>query len=206
MTNSTFPYGSLLTTDQVSTALESDLVAQRVMQKNVFPSRGELVGVRLNLNVLKSTGCAVQTLHKATNNKGYKKNKGFYNGEACGYAQAVVIKNAYFNVSQTAREAIACGQQHKSPMASVDGEFVATTVPDNFEGVEIRFNPKEQHLFVDADNRAVHFAEEVVVFAHRVYARGKVMYHTEHTAPPRAGEAPSQTQIAPPASSQRLKM
>lgn len=193
MTTLMFPYGSLLSTQVVNEALKSDTTVQRILEKNNFPSSGEMVGVRLNLNVLKNTGCAVQTLHKPTNKHGYKKNKGFYNGEACGYAQAIVLKNAYFNVSQGAREAIAEGRQHKFAMASVDGEFASCTVPKEFEGVEIRFNPKEQHLFVDVDNNAVHFAEEVVVFGHRAYARGQIVYHTYQTAPQRAGDFPSKT-------------
>lgn len=198
MTNLSFPYGSLLSSEDVVQALHSDATAQRIMEKDQFPVVGEKVGVRLNLNVLKNTGCAVQTLHKSTNTAGYKKNKGFYNGEACGYAQAVVVKNAYFNVSQTAREAIAQGIQHKFAMASVDGEFVSVTVPENFEGLEIRFNPKEQHLFVDGDHNAIHFAEEVVVFGHRAYARGQIVYHTEVSAPKRAGEFPSKTSFKEP--------
>lgn len=198
MTNLPFPYGSLLPSEDVLTALNSDATAQRIMGKDQFPISGEKVGVRLNLNVLKNTRCAVQTLHKSTNTAGYKKNKGFYNGEACGYAQAVVVKNAYFNVSQTAREAIAQGHQHKFAMASVDGDFVSIAVPENFEGLEIRFNPKEQHLFVDGNNNAVHYAEEVVVFGHRAYARGQIVYHTEISAPKRAGDYPSKTTFKTP--------
>lgn len=198
MTNLPFPYGSLLPSEDVLTALNSDATAQRIMEKDQFPVCGDKVGVRLNLNVLKNTGCAVQTLHKSTNTAAYKKNKGFYNGEACGYAQAVVVKNAYFNVNQTAREAIAQGRQHKFAMASVDGEFVSIAVPENFEGLEIRFNPKEQHLFVDGNHNAIHFAEEVVVFGHRAYARGHIVYHTDISVPKRAGDFPSKTTLKSP--------
>jgi len=77
MTTHLFPYGSLLSELCINEALNSDATAQRIMQKNVFPTVGEKVGVRLNLNVLKNTGCAVQTLHKATNKNGYKKIKDF---------------------------------------------------------------------------------------------------------------------------------
>lgn len=206
MTPLLFPYGSLLSEQSINQALCSDATAQRIMQKDVFPTAGEKIGVRLNLNVLKSTGCAVQTLHKATNTSGYKKNKGFYNGEACGYAQAVVIKNAYFNVSQSAREAIAQGLHHKFAMASVDGEFVSTDIPHEFEGVELRFNPKDQHLFVDENNNAVHYAEEVVVFGHRVYARGEIVYHTQLSAPKRAGDYPSQTTFKEIAPAKKMKV
>lgn len=76
-------------------------------------------------------------------------------------------------------------------MASVDGEYLTTVVPPDFEGVEIRFNPKTHHLFVDSNNHAVRSADEVVVFGHRVYARGKITYHTPQSAPQREGNAPS---------------
>lgn len=188
------PQDVLLSPEKVAEVLSQDAVSARIMAEGGFPSPGDLVGVRLNLNVLKSTGVAIQTLHKATNSAGYRRNQGFYNGKACGYAQAVHLKNAFFNVQQGARESIATGQAPKSAMASVDGKLVKVESPSDFEGLEIRFNPRTDHLFVDANGHAVHFAEEVVVLGHRVYAKG-VRYHTELTAPPRAGDAPSNTQF-----------
>lgn len=186
----------------IATALETDAVARRIMAKEKFPVKGQRVGVRLNLNVLKTTGVAVQTLHAATNRHGYTKNKGFYNGEAIGYAGAVTLKNAFFNVEQSAREAIALGLQAKTPMASVDGQFVEAPlhIPLN-EGspCEIRFNPKAVHLFVDADNRAIRRAEFVTIVGHRAYAWGDIEYHTEATAPKRTGSAPSMAIVAPAA-------
>lgn len=190
------PQDILLSPDKVAQVLEQDAVSARIMAEGGFPEAGDLVGVRLNLNVLKSTGVAIQTLHKATNAAGYKRNQGFYNGKACGYAQAVHLKNAFFNVQQGARESIATGQAPKSAMASVDGQLVKVQSPEGFEGVEIRFNPRTDHLFVDANGHAVQFAEEAVVLGHRVYAKG-IRYHTELTAPPRAGDAPSNTQFKP---------
>ena len=119
----------------------------------------------------------------------------------------MVVKNAYFNVSQSAREAIAEGRQHKFAMASVDGEFVSTDVPQDFEGVQLRFNPKEQHLFVDENNNAVHYAREVIVFGNRVYARGGIVYHTPTTAPQRAGDYPTKTTFKAEAiSAKKMKM
>lgn len=183
----------LLPDEKVTEALHSDMTALKIIEKNMAPVQGDLIGVRLNLNVLKSTGLAIQTLHKKTNNLAYRRNKGFYNGEAIGYAQAVVLKNAFFNVSQTARENIATGVAHKFPMASVDGILESFEIPDSFEGVEIGFNPKTQHLFVDSNNCAIHSAEEVIVLGHRVYARGKIVYHTQLSAPEKTGSFPSQT-------------
>jgi hypothetical protein len=189
------PTQQILPTEQVRALLENDLTAMRVLEKGLSPVEGDLVGVRLNLNVMKTTKQAIQTLHKSTNKAGYKRNKGFYNGEACGYAQAVVLAGAYFNVNQGGREAIATGKHHKFAMASIDGQLVGTQVPEGFEGVEISFNPRAQHLFVDANNQAIHFAEEVVILGHRAYARGRIDYHTELSAPKRAGDFPSQTQV-----------
>lgn len=196
-TISPVPADNLLSTAQVSQLLEQDATASRVLEKGLVPAAGDLVGVRLNLNVLKSTGQAIQTIHRATNARGYKRNQGFYNGEACGYAQAVVLRSAYFNVSQGGREAIASGRHHKFAMASVDGTLVSTVVPEGFEGIPVSFNPKSQHLFVDGEGHAIHSAEEVVILGHRAYARGQVVYHTEHSAPRRRGDAPSQTTFKP---------
>ena len=108
-----------------------------------------------------------------------------------------MLKNAYFNVSQGGREAIASGRHHKFAMASVDGTLVSTTVPEGFEGIPVSFNPKSQHLFVDGEGHAIHSAEEVVILGHRAYARGQVVYHTERSAPRRRGDAPSQTAFKP---------
>jgi len=191
------PRDVLLSPQQVKKVLSEDVVSARIMAEDIFPQPGDCVGVRLNLNVLKSTGVAIQTLHQATNDKGYKRNQGFYNGKACGYAQAVHLKNAYFNVQQGAREAIATGTQPKSAMASVDGQLVKAESPEGFEGVEVRFNPRTDHLFVDAEGNAVQFAEEVIILGHRAYAKG-IRYHTELTVPPRAGDAPSNTRIRQP--------
>lgn len=184
---------------QVENALKTDAVAIRVMAKNKFPVKGQRIGVRLNLNVLKNTGVAVQTLHAATNRIGYAENKGFYNGEAIGYAGAVTLKNAFFNVDQHAREAIAQGRDSKSPMASVDGQFVDAPSDMPFEEVhpiEIRFNPKAVHLFVDKNNTAIRRAEFVTIVGHRAYAWGDIEFHTESTAPKRQGESPSLAKLA----------
>lgn len=188
------PPAITLDADAVATALQTDAVARRIMAKGLFPVKGQRIGVRLNLNVLKNTGVAVQTLHAATNKQGYAKNKGFYNGEAIGYAGAVTLKNAFFNVEQSARESIAMGLQAKTPMASVDGQFVETplhTSMADHEQKEVRFNPKAVHLFVDENNAAIRRAEYVTIVGHRAYAWGDIEYHTEATAPMRAGSSPS---------------
>lgn len=175
--------------------LATDAVAARVMAKNAYPAAGDLIGVRLNLNIYKSTGISVHTLHRATNKTGYRTNKGFFRGEVIGYAPAVILKDAYFNVDQAAREEIASGSGSKRPMASVDGTYVRDARQDETQGIEVRFNPKTTHLFIDTENRPLHYAEEVTIIGHRVFARGRIVYYDEQTAPAKRGSAPSAAQF-----------
>jgi hypothetical protein len=106
------------------------------------------------------------------------------------YQKIVVVRDAFFNVGQIGREKIASGIESKHPIASVDGVLVDTETP-SFEGIEVRFEPHATHLFVTLDNRAIRWAEEVTIYAHRCYCRGAILYHTEMTAPPKAGPSPS---------------
>lgn len=177
----------------VQTALQTDATSVRIMNKGHRFASGDLVGARLNINVLKNTGVPVLTLHAPTNKTGYKNNNGFYNGEAKQYQYVVNLKNAYFNVNQQGRENIAAGIQNKFPMASVDGEY-AHGAP-NFDGVEIKFNPMNHHLFVDENGNAVRSAEDVTMYAHRIYARGKIEYHTDDTVPERKGTSHSLSKL-----------
>lgn len=174
----------------VKSALESDATSKTIMAKGISHKSGDLVGARLNLNVLKNTGVPVLTLHGATNKEGYKKGNGFYGGSAEAYHHVVSLKNAHFNVNQKAREQIATGQASKFPMASVDGHF---DDPKNhsFDGVVASFNPKRHHLFVDDEGKAIKSAEHVTLHAHKAYLRGKIEYHTPESAPKRAGDAPT---------------
>jgi hypothetical protein len=161
-----------------------------------WPVAGQLVGARLNLNVLRATGVAVQTVHEGHEGAGYRKGKGFWKGKALGYCGAIEISGAFFNVNQKAREEIAAGRKHKTPMASVDGRFVSDE-PTCFDGVEVSFNPKKGHLFVDGEGRALRFAEFAVVCGHRVFARGRLVWHDEASAPAREGEQPSLARVRP---------
>lgn len=182
---------------QVEALLDTDAVARRVMARKTMPASGALVGVRLNLNVFKSTGEAIQTVHAGRPERDHTKNKGFFKGPVLGYARAVTLSNAYFNVDQTGREAIARGDKPKFQIASVDGHLLRVEdVQAPCDGVEVRFNPKAGHLFCDANGRAVHSAEEVTVIGHRCYARGRIVYHTSSSAPARAGDAPSATVLS----------
>lgn len=193
---STPTYEKLAPNDSVQQILKEQAVSAQILKEDNFPNAGEIVGVRLNLNVLKATGIAVQTLHQSGKSEKYKENSGLYKGKARGYSQIVVLKNAYFNVNQTGREKINTGQVHKFPMASIDGELYSVEKPSNIQqGVEIRFNPKEQHLFVDSNNQAIRFAEEVVIIGHRAFAIGNIEYHSCETAPKKRGSSPSNTLV-----------
>lgn len=194
-TTTAIDQNTLLTPQQVRDILLSDATSKRILEKDAAPKPSEVVGVRLNLNVLKSTGKAIQTIHYGNSSKNYQKNKGLYSGEARSYAQAVRLKNAFFNVNQVGREAIAMGVQNKFPMASVDGEFVSTEVPKDFTGIEVKFNPKNHHLFVDEFGQAIKSASDVIILGNRAYACGEIVYHTPQTAPKRAGDYPTQTQV-----------
>lgn len=174
----------------IAAALAADKAAAKVLAKGITPQDGDLVGVRLNLNVLKSQGVLVQTLHAGNRSAGYKANKGFYNGNVLAYQKFVTLREAYFNVSQGGRHKIASGLDSKHPMASVDG--ILCQQPDaDFSGIEVGFNPHRIHLFTDSDNRPVRFAEEVTIYGHRAYVRGYVEYYTADTAPAKVGDAPS---------------
>ena len=62
----------------------------------------------------------------------------------------------------------------------------------SLDGVEIRFDPRRWHLFVDTDNRPIRWAESVTVYGHRAYARGVLVYYDEQSAPAKCGDAPSE--------------
>lgn len=177
--------------EEITTALQCDATARRILGKGVMPQDGELVGVRLNINVLKHTGVAVHSIHKATSKNGHALGHGFYRGEVLNYLNVVVLREAFFNVHQGGREGIASGRMAKHPMASIDGRFIADPGPVTFDGVEVSFNPMRSHLFVDAENKAVQFADEVTILGHRAYLRGLIRYYTADTAPARAGSSPS---------------
>ena len=118
--------------DVVEEALDSDATSKRIMSKGLAPALGDIVGIRLNLNLIKSKGVPVQTVHAGNRSGGYKRNKGLYNGSAIAYEKVVTLENAYFNVSQKGREDVASGTVSKFPLASVDGAFM--DVAPDFRG------------------------------------------------------------------------
>lgn len=166
---------------RVAQALDKDATARRVLAKGASPAVGERVGVRLNLNILRSQGVCVHSLHKGGSASKPMKGGGYWNGEVLDYREVVTLRSAWFSVHQAGRQAIAAGELAKHPMASIDGVLCE---PDpNVSGVEARFNPKTTHLFLDMEKYAVRWAEEVTVIGHRAYARGLIVYHTRETAP-----------------------
>lgn len=181
--------------ETVYEALQTDAVARRILAKGEIVKPGQLVGVRLNINVLAHTGVAVHSIHRATNKDGYRQNRGFYRGEVLTYLPVVLLRDAFFNVHQAGREGIASGTMAKHPMASIDGTFTEHGDALSFDGMEISFNPKVHHLFVDTKGFAIQYAEEVTILGHRAYARGKIRYYSESDAPAKAGPAPSQTRF-----------
>jgi hypothetical protein len=198
------------THEAVAKALEKDAVARRIISKAIMIEHGEVIGVRLNLSIIKSTGVAVHTVHRGpaldpasssangnlngdqlTDRPGYQRGFGLYRKEVVCYMPLVTLHHAWFNVNQKARQEIASGLVSKSPMASIDGSFVKDQKQPSFNGIEVSFQPKRVHLFVDADNRPIEYAEHVTIMGHRAYVRGHVRYFSEKTAPQKAGNAPS---------------
>ena len=157
-------------------ALQQDAVAARVMGKGVMPLAGDVVGIRLALNVRKSTGLAVHTVHRGSARGGHRHMRGLWGGEVVHYAQTITLARVYLNVHQRERAGIAAGTKAKSPMASADGELVSMADSADFSGVELSFNPRRSHLFVDGSNRAVRYADEVTLRANRLYARGRLVF------------------------------
>lgn len=178
--------------------LEAEL-QQHATSKRIMDKKHDLnnirAGVRLHLPLaqrLSKLGLSAQSIHQGGTSNGYMQNKGWFNNEVLGYALYVTLHNAYFNVSQSGREKIVSGQS-KMPMASVDG-YLKTLYADaapNCDGISISFNPHSTHLFIDEFGHAIHSAEEVTIFENRAYARGKIVFYNQSTAPARAGDSPS---------------
>lgn len=75
----------LVSEHQATAALQMDAVARRILAKGIVVADGERVGSRLNINVLRSTGVAVNTVHRGNKGDGYKANRGWWGGEVVGY-------------------------------------------------------------------------------------------------------------------------
>lgn len=169
-----------LSDEQIRSAKLPDRVKEKLFANRKLPN-GTLVAVRLNLNG-KVGSYFVQTVHSKT-----------ATGTVLGYDGAVTVRNAKFQVSQRARELIATRQENKYPMAAVVGGI--TQVPAILTGLEIRFNPMQGHLFEDMEGYAVKSAEEVTVFNTRCFARGKITYWDQPSAPTPLGSIATTTKF-----------
>lgn len=158
---------------------------------------GLRVGLRPQLNVLRQTKKLVQTIHSA---EGTKESTSASGGKVLGYVVAGTVRNAMLNVSQKARARIALGLENKTPMSSVDGEYVENPGSDQFDGIELRFNPKRVHLYVDPDGRPVKSAEEATVVGTpdgpRVFVRGRIEYYDRTDYPEPLDGAPTEVVLA----------
>ena len=147
---------------------------------------GSKVGIRLNLNSKIPDAPKgldkLQTLHK--NN---------FNGKALSYVPYATVENVTFNVNQKGRQGIAAKisnidvpeAKNKFPAMSVDGNYVPdkNVLLDGNDFVEIGFNPKAHHLFIDMNTgQAVKGADLATVVGDRVYAKG-IQYYKKSDAP-----------------------
>lgn len=87
---------SMVGDDVVANALASDVTSRRIMAKGLMPTEDQVVGARLNLNIIKSKGVAVQTIHSGNSSDGYRRGKGLYNGSALAYLKYVCLTDAWF--------------------------------------------------------------------------------------------------------------
>jgi len=180
--------------DALDLVRNNDSTGRRILDKGVEIPAGKAIGVRANLNVKKTTGITVQTLHDGTDQQLTNKT-GFFGGEAIGYAASVVLTDVNFSVNQVARQKIASGQSNKFPMASVDGKFHRLARDGDYDGVELRFNPMRGHLFTDPSGRPVQGATRVTVVGNRTFVRGTITYFTPENMPQALGDIPTDVQV-----------
>lgn len=153
---------------------------------------GRNIGVRLNLNseildAPKNLKPKLQTIHEKT-----------ATGKALSYKPYATVvgtdkKKVKFYVSPSGRENIATGKVSKHPAMSVNGAYEPNLkiLPSDPNVVEIGFNPKAHHLFIDLKTgQAVKEADAATVIGDRVYAKG-VTYFKKSEAP-KPKTAPSQ--------------
>ena len=177
-------------------AIRSTATGQRILDKNVQLRDGQYVGVRQDLNILRSTGVSVLAVHEGKEST-HVKGAGFSGGTVIKYAGTATLRNVYFKINQKTREKIATGEDTKSPMGSADGQWVNTSNP-SFDGVEFRFNPKREHLFRDVQGRVLKYADEITASGVSVFARGNIEYYGEEDIPARAGNAPTEGVLMKP--------
>lgn len=190
--------GAMGQAEAIKLIRDNDATGRRILDKGVEVQDGQPVGVRANLNVKKTTGVTVQTIHAGTEAQ-LAKGTGMFGGEAIGYGAAVTLRDVNFSVNQEARAKILSKETNKFPMASVDGRYmspdkVAAKAKYNlseYEGVEVRFNPMTGHLFTDPQGRAVKSASEATVVGSQVFVRGTITYYSADDMPKPARGLPT---------------
>ena len=149
---------------------------------NAFIEEGTPVGGRLNLSSKITDAPAgldkLQTVHSKN-----------FRGGVLGYEPVTTVVapkggKVKFNVGQSNRERIASGKDTKHPAASVDGLYTSKfNLLDDPEAIEIGFNPKMHHLFIDLKTgQAVKDADAATMIGDRVYAKG-VSYFKQTKSP-----------------------
>lgn len=105
----------------ISAALQTDAVARRILAKGHRAAAGGVGGCELNINVLRSTGIAVHSIHRATSKNGHTKGRGFYRGEVISYLPVVLLEDCFFNVHQGGREELRREGWQSTPWAASMG-------------------------------------------------------------------------------------
>jgi len=149
---------------------------------------GTNVGVRLNLNskiedAPENLKPMLQTLHKNS-----------ASGKALSYKPYATVvatdkKKVKFYVSSKGREDIATGSKAKYPAMSVNGAYDPNLkiLPSDPDAIEIGFNPKAHHLFVDLNTgQAVKEADAATIIGDRVYAKGVTYFKKSEAPKPKA--------------------
>ena len=149
---------------------------------------GTNVGVRLNLNskiegTPENLKPMLQTLHKNS-----------ASGKALSYKPYATVvatdkKKVKFYVSPKGREDIATGSKAKYPAMSVNGSYDPNLkiLPSDPDAIEIGFNPKAHHLFVDLNTgQAVKEADAATIIGDRVYAKGVTYFKKSEAPKPKA--------------------
>ena len=150
--------------------------------------KGKEVGIRLNLNskindAPENVKPMLQTIH----NKNAR-------GSALSYQPFATVvrtkdKKVQFYVSPKGREQIAKGEKSKFPAMSVNGAYEPNLkiLPTDDDIVEIGFNPKAHHLFIDLKTgQAVKEADAATVIGDRVYAKNVTYFRKSKSPKPEA--------------------
>jgi hypothetical protein len=94
----------MVSDEVVEEALALDATSKLIMRKGLAPAAGDIVGIRFNLNLIKSKGVPIQSVHAGNRPDDYRRNTGLYDGSAMAYHKDVTLENVYFNALRKGRE------------------------------------------------------------------------------------------------------